>query len=335
MAPRRGGGSSSSFGSSSSNQCGSYAFSVPESKISLAFTAIFFLIFVVLLFWTCIRTCRRGKVRGLVWLFFSLVLAILASALNIIISVLQECSILSAAGTQRIAIGLDWAQMLAEFLLIVIIMITITNALHQGTGAIAKTVSILHSTYLAILGIMMITTLAVNTAVTDAAYNSSYSRSTLNLVKHVVPLRIAYYVLAVVALLMATASIAVAVLRHHSARSGALKVWVPLLIIFSLGMVLLNMAGYINRVYTTVSTYSNAAFFRSILAQQFLQYFFYAMTFISALAVCGSSQLDDIAHAGGALPHQGATEPKYGDVPLPQSYDNAPEYVPPQYHNGR
>ncbi|KAE8381553.1 hypothetical protein BDV26DRAFT_289401 [Aspergillus bertholletiae] len=306
MAPRRGGGSysggSSSSSSSSSNSCSSTAFESEAAKVIIAFHALFFLVFCALF---CVAAFKliRSKQKGAA-----------ATIFNIVTYTLAECGLISTTLTRIINIVPNWFDTWANFLLIALIMIPICKRLVHGNRKIAKMVTIVHTIYVTLLGIVLLCGLAIWTHIIDARNVRGTRTNTVALAYNQRRLTTAYYVMAVVGMLMAAANMFFALARGHHLRRGILVPAIVLLILSSLGMTVLNLANNIIAYYFEVQYFQNGAatYYQSVEARLFLTYFFYAATFLMALLVASSKQLADTPSAGPVkhLPSQ----PRYNAV---------------------
>ncbi|KAF7596654.1 hypothetical protein BBP40_000576 [Aspergillus hancockii] len=330
MAPRRGGSSSygASYGSSSSNSCRSGAFATKESIVLITFHALFFLVFLALSGIAAFQLFR-SKQKGTAlkrWfaLGFSIVFSIIAVILNIISYVLLQCDIVSPRGYQVINIPLNWFGMVGNFLLVALIMIPLCKRLVEGNSKIARMVTIAHSAYVALLAILLLCTLAIYTRVINARYSSSYRASDVFLPLHYQRLKTAYCVLAVIGMLLAAASMLFALARGRHLRKGILLAAIPLLIVSSLGMTVLDLANHIIIAYRQEEYLRKGvnAFNRSLEAQLFLAYFFYATAFLMALIVASSRKLA-VNRSSAPVTHF-HQQPKYSGVPVQPVYPQPP-----------
>ncbi|KAE8370635.1 hypothetical protein BDV27DRAFT_35646 [Aspergillus caelatus] len=306
MAPRRGGGSysGSSSSSSSSSSCSGAAFSAQAAQITIAFHALFFLVFCGLFCFAAFKLIR-SKQKGVAlrrWfpLGFSIVFSIAAVILNIVLFTLTQCDIASITVYQLVSLLPSWLSALANFLLIAVIMIPICKRLVQGNRKIAKMVTIVHTIYVIVLGIILLCHLAIYTHIIDASYRTGDRVNASTLRHHQMRLATAYTVLSVIGMLMAAANMLFALARGRHLRRGILFPAIILLILSSLGMTVLDLANhiiidYLQREYLQKGV---GAFNRSLLAQNFLLYFFYSATFLMALLVASSNQLSDKASTG-------------------------------------
>ncbi|KAF5858544.1 hypothetical protein ETB97_004287 [Aspergillus alliaceus] len=326
MAPRRG-GSSWSYGSSSSSSsssCRSGAFSSQHAQIIIAFHGLFFLVFIALFCITTFRFLRsKQKKTALQRWFpfgFSIVFMVLGVIISIVTYVLLQCDISSINVYSQVNIAAQWFSMVATFLLIALIMIPICTRLVQGSPKIAKAVTTVHSLYVAMLAIVLLCDLSIYTRVIDATRRGGFNSSDLELPEHQKRLATAYHVLSVIGMLMASANMLFALARGHHLRKGILLPAIPLLIVSSLGMTILDLAHHIITRYLQEEYVRKgiAAYNRSLQAQLFLAYFFYASAFLAALLVASSRQLAD--NVSGPVKHI-QQQPKYnGAMPVQQPY---------------
>ncbi|KAK1148838.1 hypothetical protein N8T08_008723 [Aspergillus melleus] len=300
MVPRRGGGSSGGYSSGSSSQCSDYgAFAATISRIYIAFHALFFLVFIAVLFVTVAKHKRTKRVARvpLLWLplFFSIIFAILATMLNIIFSTLSECGILIGNEPYRANIAITWLDTLATFLVIVAIMIPISRRLHHGNKGMGRLVLMVHSATLGLFAVLLIVSLSISTRVMDAYYSSNrygLSYGIADLVVHQRRIWVAYHVFGVICMLVAAGTMLFALVRNPNFRRGPLRIKIILLILSSLAMPLLGLAGYVHNSYGTYSSYGSIKYLeRSYEAQLFLKYFFYTCAFLSTVMVGSTADL--------------------------------------------
>ncbi|OGM47506.1 integral membrane protein [Aspergillus bombycis] len=335
MAPRRGGGSSgggSSSSSSSSSKCSGPAFSSQAAQIAIAFHALFFLVFCGLF---CVAAFKliRSKQKGVAlrrWfpLGLSITFMVVAVMFLIVLFTLLQCDIASVTVYQLVGLVPTWLIPVAHFLLIAVIMIPICKRLLQGNRKIAKMVTTVHTGYIVVLGIVLLCYLAIFTHLIDTTYRTGARVSSSTLRLHQRRLATAYYALSVIGMLMAAANMLFALVRGRHLRRGILLPAIVLLVLSSLGMTALNLANHIIIDYLQRELLRKgvAAFNRSMEAQTFLKYFFYAATFLTALLVASSKQLSDNASTGPVthLPNQPKYYPQqpyraYQPQPQPQS----------------
>ncbi|KNG89702.1 integral membrane protein [Aspergillus nomiae NRRL 13137] len=331
MAPRRGGGSFSggSSSSSSSSKCSGSAFSTQVTQISIAFHALFFLVFCGLF---CVAAFKliRSKQKGVAlrrWfpLGLSITFMVVGVAFLIVLFTLLECDIASVTVYQLAGLAPSWLIPVAHFLLIAVIMIPICKRLVQGNRKIAKMVTTVHTGYIVVLGIVLLCYLAIYTHLVDAAYRTGARVDLSGLRLHQRRLATAYYVLAVIGMLMAAANMLFALARGHHLRRGVLLPATVVLILSSLGLTTLNLANHIiiDYLQTQYMRKSVGGFYQSMEAQTFLKYFFYAASFLAALLVASSNQLSDNASTGPVkhLPNQ----PKYNPQQPYRAYRAQPQ----------
>ncbi|GAB1206207.1 hypothetical protein APSETT445_004889 [Aspergillus pseudonomiae] len=204
-------------------------------------------------------------------------------------------------------------------------MIPICKRLVQGNRKIAKMVTTVHTGYIVLLGIVLLCYLAIYTHLVDAAYRTGARADVSGLRLHQRRLATAYYVLAVIGMLMAAANMLFALARGHHLRRGVLLPATVVLILSSLGLTTLNLANHIiiDYLQTQYMRKSVGGFYQSMEAQTFLKYFFYAASFLAALLVASSNQLSDNASTGPVkhLPNQ----PKYNPQQPYRAYRAQPQ----------
>ncbi|KJK64088.1 hypothetical protein P875_00138499 [Aspergillus parasiticus SU-1] len=233
------------------------------------------------------------------WMLPFVLGAFLAVILNIVLLTLIQCDITSITVYQLVSLVPGWLSALAYFLLIALIMVPICKRLVQGNRKIAKMVTIVHTIYVVVLGIILLCHLAIYTHLIDVSYRGTLvSASTLRY--HQMRLATAYAVLSVIGMLMAAANMLFALTRGHHLRRGVLFPVIILLILSSLGMTVVDLANHIIIDYLQADYIRKGidAYNRSLEAQNFLGYFFYSVTFLMALLVASSNQLSDNASTG-------------------------------------
>ncbi|KAE8353770.1 hypothetical protein BDV28DRAFT_132410 [Aspergillus coremiiformis] len=320
MALNRGGGSSSSQTAS----CSRAAFRTHEAQVVIAFHALFFLVFSALFCiasFKLIRSTRKETaVRQWFPLGFSIAFMILAVIINIVLFTLLQCDISSIRVYGVVSILAEWFGGLATFLLIALIMITICTRLLQGNKKISKMVTIVHTSYVGLLAILLLCNLAIYTRIMDASDRKSLGPSDWALPGHKKRFAMAYNVCAVIGMVMAAANMLFALAHGWHLRKGILFGAVVLLMVSSLGLTILDLATHIILHYLQDQYLRKdvAAYNRSLEAQLFLSYFFYASTFLAALVVASSHQLADIVSPAPVKHLQ--QEPKYNDTLLQSPY---------------
>ena len=141
-------------------------------------------------------------------------------AFLIVLFTLLECDIASVTVYQLVGLVPSWLIPVAHFLLIAVIMIPICKRLVQGNRNIAKMVTTVHTGYIVLLGIVLLCYLAIYTHLVDAAYRTGTRADVSGLRLHQRRLATAYYVLAVIGMLMAAANMLFALARGHHLRRG-------------------------------------------------------------------------------------------------------------------
>ncbi|PLB53536.1 hypothetical protein P170DRAFT_508132 [Aspergillus steynii IBT 23096] len=301
MAPRRGGGSSGGYSSGSSNQCSDYdAFATTFARIYIAFHALFFLVFVTVFFILVAKHKRTKRVAKapLLWfcLYFSIIFSIISTALSIIFNTLSECGIFVGNDAYRASISIDWLGTTATLLVILAIMFPISQRLHHGNKGMGGLVRIAHSVTLGLFAILLIVSLSITTRVVDALYSSGYryglGSDIADLAIHQRRIWVACYAMGVICMLVAAATMLFALVRNPNFRRGSLRIGIPLLILSSLAMTLLDLGGYIHNTYGSFSSYRSTRYLeQSYEAQLFLRYFFYTCAFLSTLLVGSTADL--------------------------------------------
>ncbi|KAA8641289.1 hypothetical protein EYZ11_002429 [Aspergillus tanneri] len=298
MAPRRGGGGSfGGFSSSSASHCSTSAFETTISRVYIAFHALFFLVFVGVFYYsTVVRKRKQRTVRApILWisLYVSITFAVLVTALNIIFLSLSECKVFRNGEFSRANIATEWLQALADFLLFLAIMFPISQRLHHGNRTMNKVILIVHSASLSVLAALLVVALSISTKVIDDIYGHRRRRmsSSYNLDEDSRNLWVAYYVFGVVCMLIAAVTMLSALVRNLGYRRGTLFVGIPCLVVSSLALTLLQLAGYVQMAFGSWSSYALERHLeQSYEAQLFLRYFFYVCTFLGVLVVGNAAE---------------------------------------------
>ncbi|PYI09151.1 hypothetical protein BO78DRAFT_46372 [Aspergillus sclerotiicarbonarius CBS 121057] len=299
MAPQRGSNSYSSYRSSAGSMCSQNdAFASNSSRIDIAFGALYLLIYIGLFCTTVVRffTSRKKRTALKRWFLFgvSIIFMIIEIVISIIMETLYECGIASERITNRSAISVYWLYNLGRYALFVIILLPICRRLHQQARNANRLILIAHSICLALLGLLLICAVALETKIIDGLYGSDRDYTVYTLMSPERDLHTALYVFEVIAMLMAAASMIVALLRAPHLRKGTLGPSLAVLIISCLGLPLTSLAGFVDSAYRAIRTQSDVDYTnRSQEAQTFIANLFYSCAFLSALLVAGSRQLAD------------------------------------------
>ncbi|KAL4814670.1 hypothetical protein BDW67DRAFT_82808 [Aspergillus spinulosporus] len=286
------------FGSDFSNQqtsdsCVSeVAFKTTGPKVDLAFDVIFLVLFIALAVFTVIRLFKIKRNGGgmVKWVLFpvSLFFTILYLLLDMITLILSECVMMRGDKYQDAQTAVYWFSRLSVFLLIVIIMLPICRKLQQGGGIFATLTLVVHSVWLALTGIFLLVSLAVNTRVRTGDSLSP------NFVKASNGVTMAYSVFLFIAALLALVNMGIALVRKANLRKGLTLLTVPVLALSTLILTLILMGGFADRVYGDMGRPAKY-YQQSEDAQIFLSRFFYAVSFVSALFIAGANTASDDA----------------------------------------
>ncbi|KAL2816467.1 hypothetical protein BJX63DRAFT_387393 [Aspergillus granulosus] len=295
MAPRRGGGSS--WGSSSIS-CSDYAFDSENSRVSIAFQALFFVVALAL---TIIgsRKAKRAKQIGrpLVawgWLSFSIIFSLVSQIIAIVLAVLRECAVFYSDDIFPGWIVSSWVSVFSTFILNAVILISFSKKLHTEFGKGSATILGVQKGYVIILLVLALTCLALYTASSVAAYTADYYSDryeTLyaDLVDPQKGIWTTYYTLSVLGILIASATIIKSIFGGSGySHPGKLTGWVSALLIGALGFNVVDLANYVYITFqdTTFLTTSEAEEIeKRSLVTYFLTSFFYFVAFYAALQV--------------------------------------------------
>ncbi|PWY70864.1 hypothetical protein BO94DRAFT_477044 [Aspergillus sclerotioniger CBS 115572] len=282
------------YGSAASTCSANNAFSSKESRIVLAFSALYFLVYCCLSAIAATRffSSKRRASTFRRWFLFgvSIYSMIISQIIYIVIITLWECEVIDSPTYNLTTISIDWFDYLGYYALYAVILLPICRRLHQQAQN-DRLIVVTHSVCLALLGILFIAALALETDIANGIYNSQ-NYTFYNLVKPERDLRTACYAFEVVAMLMAAASMIKAMMRAPHLRKGTLGSSLAVLIISCLGLPLTRLAGYVESSYWVVKTQSEVAYAnRSLEARIFIMYFFYSCAFLSALLVAGFRRL--------------------------------------------
>ncbi|KAL4963576.1 uncharacterized protein BDV14DRAFT_176453 [Aspergillus stella-maris] len=314
MAPRRGG---SSYGGGSSISCSDYAFETKSSRIDIAFTALYFVVSLVLFI---IATRRFGiskkqgqPVAGAFLLGTSICLAMLYYLDSIIYIVIGQCGSVGVDDYFPAIIISQWLYWLSKWTMIAVIMTSICHKLMKDFSRAEQLVLTLQKVWVGFLGLLVITVLGLSTATNVYFYSDDYygrdKISDLSL-----PMRgiqTTHLVLSAAGILLASATMAKSLSHAGSLRSKVrraffhsrpqdtmlihppkqnITIWVSILIIAALGTTLTELGGYIetsftywDAVFTTAS--DQQEYYDKRHAVYFLTAFFYSLAFYAALRV--------------------------------------------------
>ncbi|KAL4915815.1 hypothetical protein BDW62DRAFT_118578 [Aspergillus aurantiobrunneus] len=339
-------GSYGSIGTDYSNQqtsgsCVSeLAFKTTGPKVDLAFDVIFLVLFVAIAGvagFRLLKSKQKGAAIGKWFLFpASLFFAILYLFIDFITLILSQCVMMRIDKYQQALTAVKWFDSLSVFLLIVLILLPICLKL-QGGGNIATLTLIVHGAWLALCGIFLLVSLAIYSRIQDAIYRTGDSVD-LSLARASRGVSMTYYVFLFLAALLGGANMFFALFRKSNIRKGTLLLATPALILSTLVLTLVLMGGFADHQYGS-ATRSPSYIERSGDAQIFLTRLFYAIAFLSALAIAGSHQATDDSAAQPVPPmSQPANEYQQPVAPVPApalapapQHDHAPVPAPAPY----
>ncbi|KAL4736546.1 hypothetical protein BDV11DRAFT_211120 [Aspergillus similis] len=295
------------------------AFKTTGPRVDLAFDVIFLVLFIALAVFTVFRLFKIKRNGGGMakWVLFpvSLFFAILYLFLDMITLILSECIMMRGDKYQQAQTAVEWFSNLSVFLLIVIILLPICRKLQRGGGIFATLTLVVHSIWLALTGIFLLVSLAINTRVRDALFRSGDEIST-DLRKAANGVTMTYAVFLFIAALLALVNMVIALLRKANLRKGLTLLTIPVLALSTLTLTLIVMGGFADAVYGDMDR-SPKYFQQSEDAQVFLSRFFYAVAFVSALFVAGANTANDDA-AQSAPPMAQNPKPAEYYQPEPQ-----------------
>ncbi|RAL03158.1 uncharacterized protein BO80DRAFT_423134 [Aspergillus ibericus CBS 121593] len=238
-------------------------------------------------------------------------------AISIVMTTLSECGIVSQTIFYRTTISVDWLDSLGEYALFAIILLPICRRLHQQARNANKLILVTHSICLTLLGILLIAAVALETTILNGLYGSDPDYTVYSLLNPERGLRTALYAFEVVAMLIASASMIMALRQAPHLRKGTLGSLLAVLIICCLGLPLTSLAGYVDSTYRVIRTQSEVDYmYRSQEARLFIASLFYSGAFLSALSLAGSPQLKDDPYKWG--PRVSLQEPVYAPYPIRQ-----------------
>ncbi|KAL3491125.1 hypothetical protein BJX62DRAFT_237543 [Aspergillus germanicus] len=292
MAPRRGGGYGG--GGSSSVSCSDSAFDWEGSRVYIAFYALFFLVALTLSIIGSSK-CKRAKQNGRRllawgWLYTSIIFALFSYIISIILQVLSECAISYSDEIYPGYIVNNWLFEISLFILNAVILISISKKLHTEFGQGSANVLGVQKGYVVVLFILVVTGLALDTAITVLDFSSGSDREkAFDLVEPRKGIWTTYHTLSVLGILIASATIFKSVFGGAGfSRPKKLTGWVSTLLIGALGFNLTSLGGYVNANFKNISDLSTSeliALQRSAQAVYFLISFFYFVAFYAALEV--------------------------------------------------
>ncbi|KAL4794197.1 hypothetical protein BDV19DRAFT_365385, partial [Aspergillus venezuelensis] len=269
MAPRRGG---SSYGGGGSISCSDYAFETKSSRIDIAFTALYFVVSLVLLI---IATRRFGiskkqgqPVAGAFLLGTSIFLAMLYYLDSIIYIIIGQCGSVGVDDYFPAIIISQWLYSLFRWTLIAAIMTLICHKLMKDFSRVEQLVLTIQKVWVGFLGLLVITALGLGTAMNVYVYSDDYyGRDKIgNLSSPMRGIQTTNLVLSAAGILLASATMAKSLSHAGSRRSKVrraffhsqtqdtmlnypskqnITTWVSVLIIAALGTTLTELGGYI------------------------------------------------------------------------------------------
>ncbi|OJI96755.1 hypothetical protein ASPVEDRAFT_23747 [Aspergillus versicolor CBS 583.65] len=334
MAPRRGGGGG--YYSSSSISCSSTAFSDEQSRVNIAFAALWFVVAVVLFF---VATKRFGlskkqgsPVVGSVFLSFSIFFAFGAQLIYIIVTTLAECG--TGGYYSYVAIIIfDWIDNASVFILTAFILTTVCRKLQSEFSRVQPAILTLQAVWAALLGVLLVAVLSISTAMYHYSYSDDSDYSKIYDLK--IPLRgvqTTYYALAVAGLLVASASMLKALFSAPAyLRKGTISKWVPVLALSALGYSAAFLGTYIQSAYffsRISSTASEKSYIHGQQAGGFLARFFYFVAFYAVLQVASYRSQAGAANARPTSMNPTAVPPPQGQPTynLNHGYDSRLSY---------
>ncbi|PKY00731.1 hypothetical protein P168DRAFT_307197 [Aspergillus campestris IBT 28561] len=296
MAPRRGGGGGYSSGSLSDSCPG--GFETWYSQASIAFPALYCVVFLVFFFVTG-RRARKAKASGLAQFltYLSLTFAFVHVVLQIVLIALRQCRRIDSINYMAGSIASTWMISLMFYSLFVLILAPICNRVNNGSPPV-KIVSII---FLALLGVVMIVYLSINTRLFHGEMTGDHDVE-IELLVHSVRLGTAYNAVELVAMLVAAGLILSAMSRAAHLRAKPIFISLVALVVSAVGVGAINLATNITNNYTR-SYYWTESAVASYMAQVFLQYFFYSCALLSAVYVWSSDQLDGARFSVPPPPH--------------------------------
>ncbi|PLB35236.1 uncharacterized protein BDW47DRAFT_110711 [Aspergillus candidus] len=285
MAPRRGGGGGYSSGSLSDSCPG--GFDTWFSQASIAFPALYCVVFLVFFFLTG-RRARKAKASGLAQFltYLSLTFAFVHVVLQIVLVALAQCRRIDSISYSAGSMASAWMNSLMYYSLFVLILAPICSRVNNGSPP----VKIVTTMVLALLGVVMIVYLSLNTRLVHGTMAGDYDVQIKYFV-HTIRLGTAYNAVELVAMLVAAGLILSAMSRAPHLRAKPIFISLVALVLSAVGVGAINLATNITNSYTRTRFYTESAV-ASYMAQVFLQYFFYSCALLSAVYVWSSDQLD-------------------------------------------
>ncbi|KAL4886617.1 hypothetical protein BJY04DRAFT_75818 [Aspergillus karnatakaensis] len=326
MAPRRGGGGG---GGSSSISCDSSAFALDSPRIDIAFQSLFLLATIILYFIAQSRISRGKKegfsVPGKALLILSVLFAVFAFILAIVITALTQCSPGVTDDIMPASVVQSWLSQFALYILNLLLLLTVPKKYAtEFPGSVSRPAILFQQSWAAFMGVLLVAGLSIETALQVYLYSDSYSDYE-KVDELAEPLRGVWTtssVINVVGVLVATATVGAASRAAQGVKT--LSTWTPVFSISTLAFNLAVLGGYVDRAFDNLNNYSLgdfAEYERKRHAAYFLTWFFFCLAFFAALKV---------------LSHRGASG--YPSVPAgvaaggPVSQN--PVYVPPQNQSG-
>ncbi|PYI35071.1 hypothetical protein BP00DRAFT_412593 [Aspergillus indologenus CBS 114.80] len=291
-----------------SGQCRAHhAFSSSIARITIVCYAVYFVLFLGLLFFTAARfLTSEGKRNSIAqWLLLTIAVTfmLLAQTIAVITTTLSECAVLTPADTTQALLPVTWLISLGKLALFALILLPLCRRLHHGAShkTIDRWIRIPHSVLIAVLAGLMLAALAVQTRLVERiVHPTRYPFAELQRWQRTEKrLWVAVFVVEVLGMSLAAARMGWAVWSARHLRGGELGIFIPLLIVSSVGLALTDLVGYVEgpafRTAATVEQERNIVSGQQ--ARMYVEYFFYAGTVLSAGVVVASRRLGTAARA--------------------------------------
>lgn len=143
--------------------------------------------------------------------------------MDIIAITLSECGVAGNRIIGLLSILPNWAISFSVYSLVALVMLPICRRMLRAAGRGVRMVTIIHSAYLAVLGLILVATLGVATSYSHKQWTGTFlihfqeSRDMANIMR---ALWMSYHVLLVVAVVMAVVVLAVLIIKNSHLRRG-------------------------------------------------------------------------------------------------------------------
>ncbi|RAH46229.1 uncharacterized protein BO95DRAFT_463284 [Aspergillus brunneoviolaceus CBS 621.78] len=275
------------FPRAKSGQCRAHhAFSSSTARITIVCYAVYFVIFLGLLFFTAARfLASEGKRKSIAH----------AQTIAVITTTLGECAVLNAQEATQALLPITWLISLGKLALFSLILLPLCRRLHHGAShrTIDRWILIPHSILVAVLAALVLAALGVQTRLVERVIHPTrFTFPELQRWERTEKrLWVAVDVVEVLGMSVAAARMGWAVWSARHLRGGELGFFIPLLIVSSVGLALTDLVGYVEGPAFRNTFGYDSKMVRGQQARMYVEYFFYAGAVLSAGVVVASRRL--------------------------------------------